>query len=135
MCEADGFLKRSRHSRCSPRSGNGESAAAPARTARCRGLLAGEDDFEPHFLEALDRHEQTGRLFRPARTALQVAQGKTNREVGAALFLSPKTVEFHLGRVYRKLDIRSRGELIRRFATDAALESVAADTRVQSARG
>jgi DNA-binding CsgD family transcriptional regulator len=30
--------------------------------------------------------------------ALQVADGKTNREVGAALFLSPKTVEFHLSR-------------------------------------
>jgi DNA-binding CsgD family transcriptional regulator len=51
--------------------------------------------------------------------ALQVAQGKSNREVGAALFLSHKTVEFHLGRVYRKLDIRSRAQLIRRFATEA----------------
>jgi DNA-binding CsgD family transcriptional regulator len=51
--------------------------------------------------------------------ALQVAQGKSNREVGAALFLSHKTVEFHLGRVYRKLDIHSRAQLIRRFATEA----------------
>jgi DNA-binding CsgD family transcriptional regulator len=50
------------------------------------------------------------------QVALQVAEGKTNREVGAALFLSPKTVEFHLARVYRKLDLSSRGELIRRFA-------------------
>ncbi len=48
--------------------------------------------------------------------ALQVAEGKTNREVGAALFLSPKTVEFHLSRTYRKLGLRSRAELIRRFA-------------------
>jgi DNA-binding CsgD family transcriptional regulator len=47
--------------------------------------------------------------------ALQVAEGKTNREVGAALFLSPKTVEFHLTRTYRKLGIRSRAELVRRF--------------------
>lgn len=50
--------------------------------------------------------------------ALQVAEGKTNRDVGAALFLSPKTVEFHLARVYRKLDISSRRELIRRFAAE-----------------
>ena len=50
------------------------------------------------------------------QVALQVAEGKTNREVGAALFLSPKTVEFHLARVYRKLDLSSRAELIRRFA-------------------
>ena len=47
--------------------------------------------------------------------ALQVAEGKTNREAGAALFLSPKTIEFHLSRVYRKLGVRTRGELIRRF--------------------
>ena len=35
--------------------------------------------------------------------ALHVARGMTNREVGAALFLSHKTIEFHLGRIYRKL--------------------------------
>jgi len=50
------------------------------------------------------------------QVALQVAEGRTNRDVAAALFLSPKTVEFHLARVYRKLDISSRAELIRRFA-------------------
>ena len=31
-----------------------------------------------------------------------------------------KTVEFHLGRIYRKLDIGSRAELIRRYAAGAA---------------
>ncbi len=50
--------------------------------------------------------------------SLQVARGMTNREVGAALFLSHKTIEFHLGRIYRKLNMRSRAELIRRFATE-----------------
>ena len=49
--------------------------------------------------------------------ALQVAEGKSNKEVGAALFLSPKTIEFHLNRIYRKLGVGSRGGLIRRFAT------------------
>jgi DNA-binding NarL/FixJ family response regulator len=43
--------------------------------------------------------------------ALLVAAGKTNREVGAHLFLSPKTIEWHLGHVYGKLGIRSRMEL------------------------
>ena len=47
--------------------------------------------------------------------ALLVAEGKTNRDVAAILFVSPKTVEFHLTRVYRKLDIRSRTELVRRM--------------------
>jgi DNA-binding NarL/FixJ family response regulator len=51
--------------------------------------------------------------------ALHVARGMTNRQVGAALFLSHKTIEFHLGRIYRKLNMRARAELIRRFATDA----------------
>ncbi|MFA9272526.1 MAG: helix-turn-helix transcriptional regulator, partial [Baekduiaceae bacterium] len=45
------------------------------------------------------------------RIALAVARGATNREVAAELYLSPKTVEFHLGRVYRKLGVRSRTEL------------------------
>jgi DNA-binding CsgD family transcriptional regulator len=40
--------------------------------------------------------------------------------VGAALFLSHKTVEFHLSRIYRKLGISSRAELIRRFAQTGA---------------
>lgn len=51
---------------------------------------------------------------------LHVARGMTNREVGGALFLSHKTIEFHLGRVYRKLDLHSRAELISRFAREAA---------------
>jgi DNA-binding CsgD family transcriptional regulator len=42
-----------------------------------------------------------------------VADGKTNREVGAQLFLSPKTIEWHLGHIYRKLGIGSRAELAR----------------------
>jgi DNA-binding CsgD family transcriptional regulator len=47
------------------------------------------------------------------QVALQVARGSTNREVAAALFLSTKTIEFHLRNLYRKLGIRSRTELVR----------------------
>lgn len=39
------------------------------------------------------------------------ARGRTNRQVADALFLSPKTVEANLARIYRKLDIASRAEL------------------------
>jgi DNA-binding NarL/FixJ family response regulator len=45
------------------------------------------------------------------RVAEAVARGATNKQVAAELFLSPKTIEFHLGRVYRKLGIHSRTEL------------------------
>lgn len=54
------------------------------------------------------------------QVSLAAAEGLTNKEIGARLFLSPKTVEFHLGRAYRKLDVRSRAELIRLFAKQAA---------------
>ena len=45
------------------------------------------------------------------RVAELAARGLTNREVAEAAFMSPKTVEANLGRVYRKLAIHSRAEL------------------------
>jgi DNA-binding NarL/FixJ family response regulator len=42
--------------------------------------------------------------------AIIVASGATNREAGSRLFLSAKTIEAHLGRIYRKLGVRSRTE-------------------------
>jgi DNA-binding CsgD family transcriptional regulator len=45
------------------------------------------------------------------QVALMVASGATNREAGSRLFLSAKTIEAHLGRIYRKLGVRSRTEL------------------------
>jgi DNA-binding CsgD family transcriptional regulator len=45
------------------------------------------------------------------RVARAAANGITNREIAAQLFLSPKTVEMHLGRIYRKLDVASRAEM------------------------
>jgi DNA-binding NarL/FixJ family response regulator len=43
-----------------------------------------------------------------------VAEGKSNREVADALFVTVKTVEANLTRIFRKLGVRSRSELIRR---------------------
>jgi DNA-binding CsgD family transcriptional regulator len=160
---------------------------ALAGTARCRGLLAGDDGFQAHFEEAFAWHERTPTPFPRARTelclgerlrrsgqrkqarvhlssaaeafealgaspwqrladrelqasgasarrrrpdsaeeltarelqvAIVIAEGATNREAGAALFLSPKTIEFHLGHIYRKLNIRSRSELTRWMSTN-----------------
>ena len=45
------------------------------------------------------------------KVALLLAEGKTTREAAAALFLSPKTIEYHLRNAYRKLNVRSREEL------------------------
>ena len=51
-----------------------------------------------------------------AEVARLSAEGRTNREVAQAAFMSPKTVEANLARVYRKLGIRTRAELGRSMA-------------------
>jgi DNA-binding CsgD family transcriptional regulator len=50
------------------------------------------------------------------RVAQLAATGMTNREVAGALFISPKTVEANLARIYHKLGIHSRAELGQRMA-------------------
>jgi DNA-binding NarL/FixJ family response regulator len=53
-----------------------------------------------------------GRLTtQETQIALLVADGKTNQEVGAELFISPRTVEWHLRKAYPKLGISSRKQL------------------------
>jgi DNA-binding CsgD family transcriptional regulator len=153
---------------------------ALARAARCRGLLAAQDQSDRHFEAALTLHGQTSDAFEAGRThlaygarlrrerqrlrareqlraavdvfdhlgadpwsemaraelaatgettrrrdvttlndltprelqiAVSLAGGRTTRDTAAALFLSPKTIEYHLRNVYRKLSIGSRNEL------------------------
>jgi DNA-binding NarL/FixJ family response regulator len=52
------------------------------------------------------------------RIARLVAEGRTNKEVAAALVVAERTVESTLTQVYRKLDVRSRTELARRLTED-----------------
>src|SRR6185369_10618553 len=64
------------------------------------------------------RTTEPGLTAAERRVATLVAEGQTNREVAAALFLGERTVETHLSHVYAKLGVRSRAELARTFRPD-----------------
>jgi len=110
------------------RAGRRSDARAQLRAALDTFERLGSDAWAIRARSELEASGETARRRGPVLTdqltprelqvALAVAGGCTNREAGASLFLSPKTVELHLSRIYRKLGIRSRTELARRFAAD-----------------
>ena len=86
-----------RHSRAS----NGSVPRAGSTRARAElGRIGG-------------RTREEGLTAAERRVAALVAEGRTNREVAAALFLGERTVASHLTHIYAKLGVRSRTELAR----------------------
>ncbi len=86
-----------------------EPWAAVARAElRATGVASAQPTPAP--VEELTPHE--------LQVALLVGQGMTNREAGAALFVSPKTIEHHLSAIYRKLGLRSRTQLAALLSED-----------------
>ena len=63
--------------------------------------------------------ENTGELtVQEAQVAELAREGLSNLEIGARLFISPRTVEYHLGHVFTKLGINSRMQLHKALPTN-----------------
>jgi DNA-binding NarL/FixJ family response regulator len=60
---------------------------------------------------AEDEEQQQRRPRRRVGARALVAAGKTNPEVAAQLILSPRTIDYHLRKVFAKLEIASRADL------------------------
>jgi DNA-binding CsgD family transcriptional regulator len=86
-----------------------EALGAALWAERARGELRATGETarrrDPSTLDQLTAQE--------VHIAQLVAEGRTNRDVAGQLFLSPRTIDFHLRNVYRKLGIASRMELAR----------------------
>ena len=83
---------------------------AAGRLAVPQGIPALETGAEDAMLPALGWADLTDTQRMVAEL---VIDGLTNRDVGARLFLSPHTIDFHLRQIYRRLGVRSRVELAR----------------------
>ena len=80
-------------------------AGAFARRAETELVATGERARRrvPETILSLTPHEW--------RIAAMVSEGMRNSEVAAQLYISPRTVEYHLGKVFRKLGVTSRTQL------------------------
>lgn len=87
---------------------------APAFAERARGELAatGERTTERRVVAGVEMSPQEAAVARMA------AEGHTNAEIGATLFISTNTVDYHLRKVFTKLGVSSRRQLSERFTSE-----------------
>jgi predicted ATPase/DNA-binding CsgD family transcriptional regulator len=90
-------------------------------TMRARGRASSLEDAVELALAEPPAQLPRGLTEREAEVLAQVAQGLTNDEVAARLFLSSRTVNWHLTAIYRKLAVRSRTDAVR-FAVEHGLD-------------
>jgi DNA-binding NarL/FixJ family response regulator len=98
-----------------------EAVREQRRLGRRVGRGGGERGGAEHGVGALSPRER--------EIAGLVTEGRTNREIAARLFLSEKTIETVLSRVFRKLGVRSRTEVAARLASVSSLPPQAPRSR------
>lgn len=101
------------------RIGAGPFAGRARRELEATGETARRRTVDSH--DALTPQE--GQIARLAR------DGLSNPEIGAQLFISPRTVQYHLGKVFAKLEITSRSQLVRLSPADASARSLSGEGR------
>jgi DNA-binding NarL/FixJ family response regulator len=95
----------------------GEPVLSPAVTRRLIAQIAGS----PREIRRRQAREHLARLNdREREVAAELGAGKSNAEIGAALFLSVPTVKTHISRILTKLDLNNRVQ-IALLASDAGL--------------
>jgi DNA-binding NarL/FixJ family response regulator len=78
------------------------------------------------------RHD-LGLTVRESGVAAFLAKGLTNRDIGAALWLSENTIKSHLKAIYRKVHLASRGETIAHFVSDPGFRRKAVEHQSRTA--
>ena len=125
---APGCVPNSPVPTCCTGSGCGGNAAAPTRVSNCAPPCQMLDTIGMEAYAARARRELRAAGGTARRTAVTTvvqltsqeaqiarlaAEGLSNPEIAFRLFLSPRTVQYHLGKVFTKLGITSRGQLSR----------------------
>jgi two-component system NarL family response regulator len=76
-----------------------------------RAIHAGQPRLAPHLAERLAERRKRRDLSQREMDVLQLlVKGRSNKEIGAALFVSEETVKFHLKTLFAKLDVQDRTE-------------------------
>jgi DNA-binding CsgD family transcriptional regulator len=118
----DAARTRLLHGRALLRSGRRSAAAEALVDARSRcvdmGAAAWQRQADAELERAAPGRGQAELTTTEQRVAALVVSGRRNREVAGELFISVATVEAHLTRIYRKLGVRSRTEMVRVLTQD-----------------